>query len=92
MAQAAEAHSRRPRELSFKGALQTMTAFQDLLRQAKPLERRHLMEEMLAAIAHHRVEDRPGRVEPPANKRMPKPQKFLMESQKLARKCLLQAG
>jgi len=92
MAEAAEAHGRRPRELSFKGALQTMTAFQDVLRRAKPLGRRRLVKEMLAAIAHHRVGDRPGRVEPRANKRRPKPQKFLMEPRKLARKRLLRAG
>ena len=32
MAEAAEAHDKQPRQLSFKGALQTMTAFQDALR------------------------------------------------------------
>ena len=36
MARAAEAHDREPRCLSFKGALQTMTAFQDTLRRATP--------------------------------------------------------
>ena len=36
MAQAAEAHGEQPRHLSFKGALQTMTAFQDVLRRASP--------------------------------------------------------
>jgi hypothetical protein len=39
MAEAAEAHDKRPRLLSFKGALQTMTAFQDALRQARPGDR-----------------------------------------------------
>ena len=92
MARAAEAHHQRPRELSFKGALQTMTAFQDALRRARPSERDHLMTEMLKAIAHHRVGDRFGRVEPRANKRRPKPQKFLMEPRRKARKRLLQAA
>ena len=77
MAKAAEAHDKRPRQLSFKGALQTMTAFQDALRRARPSERERLMAEMLKAIAHHRVGDRFGRVEPRANKRRPKPQHFL---------------
>jgi hypothetical protein len=92
MAQAAEAETLRPRELSFKGALQTMTAFQDALRRAEPLERSRLMEEMLEAIANHRVGDRPGRVEPRANKRRPKPQKFLMEPRRLARRRLLRVA
>ena len=39
MAEAAEAHDEQPRDLSFKGALQTMTAFQDALRRATPCER-----------------------------------------------------
>src|SRR5512138_1379895 len=42
MAKAAEAHAEPPRHLSFKGALQTMTAFQEALRQATPSERGHL--------------------------------------------------
>ena len=36
MAKAAEAHDKQPRELSFKGALQTMTAFQDAMRRRRP--------------------------------------------------------
>jgi Transposase DDE domain len=90
IAKAAEAHDLRPRQLSFKGALQTMTAFQDALRRARPSERDNLMTEMLRAIAHHRVGDRFGRVEPRANKRRPKPQKFLMEPRREARKRLQQ--
>ena len=39
MAEAAEAHGKQPRQLSFKGALQTMTAFQDALRWATPSDR-----------------------------------------------------
>jgi hypothetical protein len=89
MATAAETHGEDPRHLSFKGALQTMTAFQDELRRATPEERVHLIEEMLKAIAHHRVADRPGRVEPRANKRRPKPTRFLMEPRKEARKRLM---
>ena len=90
MAEAAEAHGKQPRQLSFKGALQTMTAFQDALRQATPSDRARLIEEMLKAIASHRVGDRFGRVEPRANKRRPKPQRFLMEPRREARKRLKQ--
>jgi hypothetical protein len=89
MAQAAEGHNEQPRHLSFKGALQTMTAFQDALRWATPGERGRLLKEMLKAIASHRVGDRFGRVEPRANKRRPKPQRYLMEPRKEARKRLM---
>jgi hypothetical protein len=88
MSQAAEVHDKQPRHLSFKGALQTMTAFQDALRQATPEERSRLMNELLKAIARHRVGDRFGRVEPRANKRRPKPQRYLKEPRKEARKRL----
>jgi hypothetical protein len=89
IAQAAQAHGKRPRQVSFKGALQTMTAFQDALRTATPAERQRLFAVMLKAIAGHRVGNRPGRVEPRANKRRPKPQKYLTEPRKAARKRLL---
>jgi hypothetical protein len=90
MARAAEAHDKRPRHLSFKGTLQTMTAFQDALRRATPRERDILVETMLKAIASHRVGDRFGRVEPRANKRRPKPQRYLKEPRAAARKRLMQ--
>jgi hypothetical protein len=92
MAQAAEAHARQPRLLSFKGALQTMTAFQDALRQATPSDRERLVREMLKTISRHKVGDRFGRVEPRANKRRPKPQRYLNESRYQARKRLMQAA
>ena len=91
-AKAAEAHDKQPRLISFKGTLQTMTAFQEALRWALPPDRQRLVAAMLRAIAHHAVGDRPGRVEPRANKRRPKCQKLLMEPRKQARKRLLQAA
>jgi hypothetical protein len=91
MAEAAAAHDQPPRQLSFKGALQTMTAFQDALRQASPSDREHLVKEMFKAIARHCVGDRFGRVEPRANKRRPKPQRYLMEPRREARKRLMAA-
>jgi len=78
MVEAAEAHQKSPRQLSFKGALQTMTGFQDALRWATPIGRVRLRAEMLKAISSHEVGDRFGRVESRANKRRPKPQRFLM--------------
>lgn len=87
--EAAQAHGKKPREVSFKGALQTMTAFQDVLRPATPEERQRLFAVMLKAIAGHRVGNRPGRAEPRANKRRPKPQRYLTEPRRAARKHLL---
>jgi hypothetical protein len=92
MARAAEAHDKQPRQISFKGALQTMTAFQDALRRAAPRDRERLVRAMLEAIAQHEVADRPGRYEPRANKRRPKPQDYLMEPRHEARKRLLNAA
>jgi hypothetical protein len=92
MAQAAAAHDKQPRQLSFKGALQTMTAFQDALRRATPTARERLVQAMLDAIAQQEVADRPGRFEPRANKRRPKPQHFLTEPRRQARKRLLDAA
>lgn len=89
MRDAAEAHDKRPRHLSFKGALQTMTAFQDALRWARPGDHARLIEEMLKAISCHKVGDRFGRVEPRANKRRPKPQRYLTEPRRQARKALM---
>ena len=79
MAQAAEANEKRPRQLSFKGTLQTITAFQEAMRRAAPADRELLLQAMLRAIAQQEVGDRFGRVEPRANKRRPKAQRYLTE-------------
>jgi len=92
MAQAAEAHEKRPRLLSFKGTLQTITAFQEALRRAAPADRELLLHAMLRAIAHQEVGNRFGRVEPRANKRRPKAQRYLMEPRPDARKRLHKAA
>jgi hypothetical protein len=92
MRDAAELHGKIPRHLSFKGALQTMTAFQDAIRWATAIARVGLMGEMLKAISSHEVGDRFGRVEPRANKRRPKPQRFLMVPRREARKALITAA
>jgi hypothetical protein len=89
MAEAAKSHDKQPRRLSFKGALQTMAAFESALRSATPEMRDYLVQVMLKAIKEHQVGDRPGRVEPRANKRRPKSQDYLTEPRKQARKRLL---
>jgi hypothetical protein len=89
MAQAARAHGRAPRQVSFTGAWQTMKAFHDALVAASPAERERLVAVMLKAIAGHRVGNRPGRVEPRATKRRPKKLRYLNEPRREARKRLM---
>ena len=92
MAQAAEAHEKQPRQLSFKGTLQTITAFQEAMRRAAPADREFLLQAMLRAIAQQVVGDRFGRVEPRANKRRPKAQRYLTEPRPSVRKRLRTAA
>ena len=89
MATAAAKDGIRPRELSFKGTLQALTAFRDAMRTADPKRRSRLWEGMFVAIAHDRVGDRPGRVEPRAKKRRPKQYDLLNSSREEARNRLL---
>ena len=72
MAQAAVAHDLLPRSISFKGALQTLEAFQPLLERRadrRGADRSGLYQDFLGAIATHRVGDRPDRFEPRLKKR-----------------------
>jgi hypothetical protein len=88
MATAAGAEGTRPRELSFKGTLQAISAFRDLMQTADPDRRARLWAVMLDAIAYDRVGDRPGRVEPRCKKRRPKSYKMLTCTRAEARKRL----
>jgi hypothetical protein len=87
LAQAALAVGVRPRELSFKGALQTLNAFAAVWPLARDLHA--LYASILQTLATHRVGDRPNRIEPRAVKRRPKTQTFLTEPRHLARNRLL---
>ena len=71
MAQAAQRHDAQPRTISFKGAVQTLEAFQPLIAACRS-RRRHLYDELLAAVSTHRVGDRPDRYEPRHLKRRKK--------------------
>ena len=73
MAVAAAEHGIEPRQVSFKGAKQAVTAFAPKIEAARPEDRPALIDALLAVIAYHRVGDRPGRWEPRARKRRPKP-------------------
>ncbi len=85
MAVAAAQSGTEPRKVSFKGAKQAVTAFAPKIEAARPEDRAALVEAMLAAVAYHRVGDRPGRWEPRARKRRPKPGMRLMQPRSTAR-------
>ena len=89
MAQAAHLGRVLPRQLSFKGALQLLNAFGDNLRHS-PLGRlvlRHA--HLLAGLAQMKLPHRPGRVEPRAVKRRPKPHELLTKPRIILRARLL---
>jgi hypothetical protein len=72
MAQAAARHDVLPRSISFTGAMQTLEAFQPLLELGAARDaasRLRLCQDLLDAIATHRVADRPDRYEPRVKKR-----------------------
>ena len=74
-----------PRQLSFKGALQLWNAFAEGLRRASAALGVILREHLWAGIAHLRVGKRPGRHEPRAIKRRPKPTPLLRVPRAMAR-------
>ena len=85
MAVAAREKDVEPRAISFKGAKQALTAFAPKLEAARPQQRLKLVDAMLKAVAYHRVGDRPGRWEPRARKRRPKPTKRLNQPRRVAK-------
>ena len=85
MAVAASESDVEPRAISFKGAKQALTAFAPKLEAARPEQRAGLVDALLKAVAYHRVGDRPGRWEPRARKRRPKPGKRLMQPRRVAK-------
>jgi len=88
MAQAATAAGLCPRDLSFRGALQTMTAFA-AAGWSCPGRQGELYAAVLCAVATHRVNNRPDRVEPRAVKRRPKKIVYLNVPRQTAIKRLL---
>jgi hypothetical protein len=89
-AQAAATHDLLPRSISFKGAMQTLEAFQPLIAFQSSYDVAHrlaLYQHLLRAIATHQVADRPDRFEPRAKKRRRDHFAWLSEPrQKLKRK------
>ena len=92
MVTAAAKNGAEPREMSFKGTLQALTAFRDAMRKADPKLQAQLWEAMFVAIAYDRVGDRPGRTEPRAKKRRPKQYDLLNGPRAEARNRLLDAA
>jgi len=75
IAQAANKHHIEPRTISFKGAVQSLEAFQPFVAAQGDRDRAHrryLYHKLLDAIATHRVADRPDRFEPRQRKRRQK--------------------
>ena len=92
MAQAASKHGLEPRSISFKGAMQTLEAFQPVIAlrgEDDDAYRARLYEQLLKAIARHRVADRPDRYEPRLRKRRPKHYGFLRKPRRQAKRDLV---
>lgn len=85
MAVAADENDTEPRKVSFKGAKQALTAFAPKIEAAQPKDRARLIDAMLTTIAYHRVGGRPGRWEPRARKRRPKPGARLTQPRHVAK-------
>lgn len=88
MAQAADWGQIAPNMISFKGTIQLLEAFAERIALAAEEERWRLVDELLRAIAYHRIGQRPGRVEPRAVKRRPKPFPRLTKPRDEARSAL----
>ena len=80
MAQAATKHGVEPRTISFKGAIQTLQAFQPVIAiqgQRDAELRRRLYQQLLDAVAVHSVADRPDRFEPRRRKQPHRKHEYL---------------
>jgi hypothetical protein len=77
-----------PRQLSFKGGVQALTAFAERLLAADEATTAELYEWLLVMIGAHLVGDRPDRVEPRARKRRPKQYPLLTKPRDEARRKL----
>jgi hypothetical protein len=88
MAQAAAVHGIMPRKLSFSAAKTFMDDFATALRNARDSDYARLEAELLKAIAHCQVGNRPGRKEPRATKKREQNHPLLTKPRAQARKEL----
>lgn len=89
MAQSARLADLDPRYLSFKHTVQLWLIWQHYVGRTGDA---HETVTLLLLIAERRVGQRPGRIEPRAVKRRPKPYPFLTQHRRLAREEVLQHG
>jgi hypothetical protein len=80
-----------PRDISFKGTLQTLFTFA-VAGWSCSGRRNDLYTAVLRAVATHRVNDRPDRIEPRAVKRRPKKGRWLNEPRSIAKARLLKGA
>lgn len=89
MAQAASLADVLARALSFKGAMQILNAYHQQLRHSAGARVSVMSAHVRGALAMLRLPSRPGRVEPRAIKRRPKPHRLLTVPRHLARLAIL---
>lgn len=92
IAQAAAKHNVEPRTISFKGAIQTLEAFQPLIAaqgDCVSSRRRSLYDRLLDAVVTHRVADRPDRFEPRQRKRRQKKYDRMMKPRNQLKRAML---
>jgi putative transposase len=89
MLQAASTAGLSPRQLSFANALQTMAASWGVLAVLRHEQIAAMITAQLASLNSPIIGDRPGRIEPRAVKRRPKPMRLLNMTREAARKQLL---
>jgi len=84
MAQASFTHQAPLERLSFKGTVDSVRQFAAAIAQARsPRKQKQLLAQLLEIIAQDQVPDRPGRREPRAVKRRPKPYPLLNRPRRL---------
>ena len=92
MAQAAARHDIEPRTISFKGTMQTLEAFRPLIAtqgDCRSTRRQSLYDQLLDAVATHRVADRPDRFEPRQRKRRQKKYDRMMKPRNVLKREIL---
>ena len=89
MATAAKLSDVLPRALGFAGAKRVLSAFDEELRRSPKRRLSFMFATILATIAAMKLPHRPGRIEPRAKKRRPKPLPLLTVPRPLAREKIL---
>ncbi|MGB4225905.1 MAG: IS4 family transposase, partial [Candidatus Dechloromonas phosphoritropha] len=88
MAQAAMLSHRLPRQLSFKHTVQIWLAWAPFASRSH----HNIHSELFVLIAQQQVANRPGRIEPRAVKRRPKPYPMLTKPRNLAKAIVMKNG